>query len=104
VDFIGGLTELDRAAPAPRRADPAGEEATVRADAGRSPAQLVSALMQLSYEQRTAVLLRLTENLSYAEIAEWTGRKIKTVRSDVARGLQKLRTILAEDAAPGGVL
>lgn len=102
VVFVGDLGGLDRAGLVPHQADPTGEEASARADAERSRAQLVGALMRLSHHQRTAVILHLVEGLPYPQIAEWTGREVKTVRSDVARGLQKLRAALAGEAATGG--
>jgi RNA polymerase sigma factor (sigma-70 family) len=102
VVLVGDLGSLDHAAAAPHQPDPTGDRASERADAERSRARLVAALRQLSPERRIAVILYVVEDLSYSTIAEWTGRKIKTVRSDVARGLRDLRTILADEAAPGG--
>lgn len=102
VVLVGDLGSLDHAAATPHQPDPTGEEASARADAERSRARLVAALSQLSREQRTAVILRLAEDLSYAEIAEWTGRKEKTVRSDVARGLRKLRVALVGSGSSRG--
>ncbi len=44
--------------------------------------------------QRRAVVLRHVVGLGYDEIAEATGRPVATVRSDVHRGLERLRTAL----------
>jgi RNA polymerase sigma-70 factor (ECF subfamily) len=56
-----------------------------------------SRLSHLSASQRTGVVLRYVVDLSYAEIAEATGRREATIRSDVRRGLERLRTIIAEE-------
>ncbi len=47
--------------------------------------------------QRTAVILRHVAGLCYQEISEATGRPPSTVRSDVRRGLGRLRSIIAEE-------
>ncbi len=51
-------------------------------------------LAGLSPAQRTAVVLRHVDGLSYAEIAEVTGRPEGTVKAHVHRGLAALRTAL----------
>ena len=51
-------------------------------------------LAVLSPAQRTAVVLRHVDGLSYAEIAEATGRPEGTVKAHVHRGLAALRTAL----------
>ena len=51
-------------------------------------------LAGLSPAQRTAVVLRHVDGLSYAEIAEATGRPEGTVKAHVHRGLAALRTAL----------
>ncbi len=51
-------------------------------------------LVQLSPAQRTAVVLRHVDALSYAEIAEATGRPEGTVKAHVHRGLAALRNAL----------
>ena len=53
--------------------------------------------MLLSTAQRTAVILRHVAGLSYREISEATDRPQSTVRSDVRRGLSRLRSIIAEE-------
>lgn len=54
-------------------------------------------LAALSPIQRRAVVLRHVVDLSYAEIAEATGRPEGTVKADVSRGLARLRTMLDEE-------
>lgn len=53
-------------------------------------------LAELPAPQRRAVVLRHVVDLSYAEIAEATGRPEGTVKADVSRGLARLRTIVEE--------
>lgn len=55
-------------------------------------------LRRLSIPQRTAVVLRHVVGLSYEEIAEATGRPRGTVKADVHRGLERLRTIMEAEA------
>ena len=60
-------------------------------------------LAGLSPAQRTAVVLRHVDGMSYAEIAEAVGRPEGTVKAHVHRGLAALRTaLLAADASPEG--
>jgi len=54
-------------------------------------------LSGLSRPQSTAVVLHHVIGLPYAEIAEATGRSKSTVRSDVRRGLARLRTMIEEE-------
>ncbi len=49
---------------------------------------------KLTVTQRTAVVLRHVVDLPIAEIAEITGRPTGTVKADISRGLDKLRTII----------
>jgi RNA polymerase sigma factor (sigma-70 family) len=44
--------------------------------------------------QRAVVVLRFYEDLALADIAALTGRRASTVRSDLRRGLQKLKEML----------
>ena len=60
-------------------------------------------LAGLSPAQRTAVVLRHVDGLSYAEIAEAVGRPEGTVKAHVHRGLAALRTaLLASEGPPEG--
>src|SRR2546426_3364428 len=54
-------------------------------------------LAGLSPAQRTAVVLRHVDGLSYAEIAEAVGRPEGTVKAHVHRGLAALRTAIVAD-------
>jgi RNA polymerase sigma-70 factor (ECF subfamily) len=61
-------------------------------------------LADLSPAQRTAVVLRHVDGMSYAEIAEAVGRPEGTVKAHVHRGLAALRTaLLAAEAPPDGL-
>lgn len=55
---------------------------------------LQEGLKRLPFGQRTAVILRDLEGLSYEEIAEVTGVRIGTVKSRIARGRSTLRGFL----------
>ncbi|MCL1587191.1 MAG: RNA polymerase sigma factor [Actinomycetia bacterium] len=54
-------------------------------------------LAALSNPQRTAVVLRHVGDLSIGEIASITGRPEGTIKTDISRGLSKLRTIMEEE-------
>lgn len=55
------------------------------------------ALAGLPGPQRTAVVLRHVADLPIAEIATITGRAEGTVKSDISRGLDRLRTALGSE-------
>jgi RNA polymerase sigma factor (sigma-70 family) len=77
-------------------ADPApGPEAHALAAAGREA--LAAQLARLPWAQRSAVVLRHVTGLSYEEAAAALGRPVGTVKADVHRGLQQLRTALEEE-------
>jgi RNA polymerase sigma-70 factor, ECF subfamily len=59
---------------------------------------LVRGLNQLPVEQRTVILLISVEDLSYAEAAAVLNIPIGTVMSRLARGRERLRSMLDEDA------
>jgi len=77
------------------------------ADAGRGPesetlssetrSELAALLLHLPWETRSAIVLKHVVGLSYAEIADALDRPSGTVRSDVSRGLARLRTALEEE-------
>jgi RNA polymerase sigma-70 factor (ECF subfamily) len=54
-------------------------------------------LRQLSLPIRKAVVLRHVVGLDYPEISLVTGRPVGTVKADVHRGLQRLRTIMEDE-------
>ncbi|MFT7671579.1 MAG: RNA polymerase sigma factor (sigma-70 family), partial [Planctomycetota bacterium] len=85
---------------AARQADPAvllsrvvdpPEEA---AEAAELEQQLEVALASLPEEQRSVLTLRLRHNLSAVQIAEALGRPAGTVRSQLARGMERMREVL----------
>jgi RNA polymerase sigma-70 factor (ECF subfamily) len=59
-----------------------------------------AALLQLPFDQRTAVVLSDLHGLSYDEIAEATSVSLGTVKSRIARGRGKLRELLRPVARP----
>ncbi len=56
---------------------------------------IAASLMQLSFDQRQAVLLSDLHGYHYEEIAEMTGASIGTVKSRIHRGRERLRTLLS---------
>jgi RNA polymerase sigma-70 factor (ECF subfamily) len=56
--------------------------------------RLTAALDQLSFEQRTTIVLREIEGLSYEEIAFSLGLAVGTVKSRLTRARQALRAEL----------
>lgn len=71
-----------------------------RSEAGavQDAQELDKALQALPAEQREVVLLRIYEDMQFAEIAQVTGENIKTVESRHRLALEKLRRWLAGDA------
>jgi RNA polymerase sigma factor (sigma-70 family) len=59
--------------------------------------RLASHLSRLPWGPRAAVVLRHIAGLGYAEIATALGRPLGTVKSDVHRGLARLRESLEEE-------
>jgi len=84
-----GPPGIDRADGAP---DPA-DEAVARTDLALWNDRLAC----LPAPQRTATVLRHVVGLTYEEIATATGRTPSTSRSDVRRGLARLRTLIEEE-------
>ena len=58
--------------------------------------RLQSALDRLPFDQRTAIVLREVDGLSYDEIAYSLGVTLGTVKSRLTRARQALRTVLQE--------
>jgi DNA-directed RNA polymerase specialized sigma24 family protein len=90
--------------------EPADERTTSGASTsiGREDgAALAQALLRLPNPMRAAVVLRHVDGLSVAEVAAALSRPENTIKSDVHRGLQRLRADLERsgtiDAAPRGV-
>ena len=55
---------------------------------------LLSALLELGASQRTIVVLRYWEDLSVAEVASLLNVAPGTVKSQAARGLERLRQVI----------
>jgi RNA polymerase sigma-70 factor (sigma-E family) len=60
--------------------------------------RLRRALLELPTRQRAAVALRFYEDLPEAEVARLLGCSVGTVKSQTAKGLEKLRSILGDGA------
>jgi RNA polymerase sigma-70 factor (sigma-E family) len=60
--------------------------------------RLAPALKQLPPVRRAVIVLRFFEDMSEAEIAATLDRPLGTVKSDIHRGLAKLRSLLPEEA------
>lgn len=82
-----------------RRPTVAGELIDVGRDDPEPPDWMAwdARLRQLSLPIRKAVVLRHVVGLDYPEISSVTGRPVGTVKADVHRGLQRLRTILEDE-------
>ena len=100
---------LDRRRSRQRRTDgphPGGAQPTYaeRQDACNDPAQwqehfesgerIAKALQALSAGQRQSIILAYVDGLSHAEVAARQGRPLGTVKSDIRRGLRRLRLSL----------
>jgi RNA polymerase sigma-70 factor (ECF subfamily) len=90
-DHVSAHGEL----PASTRTTP--EDALEQKELG---ARLQRALNQLPFDQRTAIVLREIDGLSYDEIAFSLGVAIGTVKSRLTRARQALRLELREDRTP----
>jgi RNA polymerase sigma-70 factor (ECF subfamily) len=66
------------------------------AELGELQARLRRELARLPHQQREALALRFMEDLPYAEAAALLGRPVGTVKSDVHRGLRRLRGQLGD--------
>lgn len=64
------------------------------AEAAETAAELAAALRELPDSQRRAVVLHSAGGLTYAEVARALDRPEGTVKADVSRGLQRLRSSL----------
>jgi RNA polymerase sigma-70 factor (ECF subfamily) len=85
---------------------PGGEEPIDVADAAPGPeaqalrseqaAAIQAALLRLPNDQRLAVIMCDMQGYAYEEIATATGVSLGTVKSRIARGREKLRSLLVE--------
>ncbi len=86
-----------RAGSARTWADPGGVaepfEAVVSAEDARAAAQ---ALAELPYEQREAVLLHVTADMKFREIARMQGVSLRTAQGRYRYAMNKLRSMLAQ--------
>ncbi|MER3459108.1 MAG: hypothetical protein C4309_11220, partial [Chloroflexota bacterium] len=64
--------------------------------------ELVAQVAALPERYRLAVLLRYVGELDYAEIAAVLGQPVGTVKSNVHRGVQRLRLAMAEQRIVAG--
>jgi RNA polymerase sigma-70 factor (ECF subfamily) len=60
---------------------------------------LQSLLLELPFAQRAAVVMRHVLDLSYEEIAAALDRPVGTIKSDVNRGLARLRQAYPQEVA-----
>jgi len=92
----GGDVSLDDDETVPDRRDPAPlpDELAERAEEQRA---LREGVLALPADYRAVLLLRETEQLSYAEIAEATGLELGTVKSRISRARHLLRNYLTAD-------
>ena len=63
-------------------------------------ARAARALAQLGEGERQILLLGLVEGLTHAEIATETGKPLGTVKTQMRRGLIKIRALLGSEAPP----
>ena len=75
------------------------EELVSRRDLSRSVAK---AMRALSDEQRTAIVLKEYEGLTFQEIADVVGCPLSTVKTRLYQGLSTLRRQLEEDGVRSG--
>lgn len=68
--------------------------------AGDAARLVTAALAHLPVKLREAVVLRDLEGLTYDDIARVLGVRIGTVRSRIARGRDRLRSVLEEGGRP----
>ncbi|HEX2028852.1 MAG TPA: sigma-70 family RNA polymerase sigma factor [Nitriliruptorales bacterium] len=60
------------------------------------------AILRLPRRQREAIVLRYYEDLSEAETAEVLGVSVGTVKSQVSRGMDRLRALMGGPSPAGG--
>ncbi|WP_460365507.1 SigE family RNA polymerase sigma factor [Actinocorallia lasiicapitis] len=90
------LKRLDLVRGVPERPDPSDDYGRVD-----SRSELVQALLELPIGQRTAVVLHYFHDQADTQIAATLGISPATARSNLSRGLAKLRAALTADSVPG---
>ena len=76
------------------RPAPADDTPSAVAERRAGERDMAGLLACLADDARTAVVLRHVVGLPYAEVAEALGKPVGTVKAQVHRGLQRLRTII----------
>ncbi|KGN34348.1 RNA polymerase sigma factor [Knoellia sinensis KCTC 19936] len=66
--------------------------------------ELIRALHTLPPRMRAVVVLRYYDELSEAETAQALGMSVGSVKSQTSRGLDRLRSVISESAAPSSSL
>lgn len=94
------IVKRRREAELPPQIEGASPDPEHRAVARETSHRVQEALMELTPEQRTVIVLRHFQGLSYDEMAEVTGVPAKTVKSRLYEGRQTLRTILEGEFEP----
>ncbi|HVF52035.1 MAG TPA: SigE family RNA polymerase sigma factor [Actinomycetota bacterium] len=61
--------------------------------------RVAAALRELSPTRRAAIVLRYYEDMTEPEIARVLDRPLSTIKSDIRRGLERLRPLLQEEAS-----
>jgi len=105
VRKIRQRTELvERAAPDREAMAPVPNDPSEAPAAGEEAGRVLAAVHELPESQREPILLNLRHGLSHTQIAEQTGMPLGTVKTNIRRGLQKVRALLEEPvaAASGG--
>ena len=98
---------LQEARRAPARLETPEADLPESESEGLAPAELAAArldlsraLLRLKPPERVCVVLAYAEGLSHGEIAEATGWPLGTVKSNVARGSERLRVWLSPQGEP----
>jgi RNA polymerase sigma-70 factor (ECF subfamily) len=89
-----GLAALHERAAAERDSDDAAVDHPAERSAQRD--ELQRAMATLDPEQREAIVLRFTEDLSYDEMSALTGVGVSALKMRVQRACRRLRTFLTE--------
>jgi RNA polymerase sigma factor (sigma-70 family) len=84
--------------PAPRSGPPREERSVDESIADAS--STFQLLEQLSPDDRTAVVLRYFEDLSYDQIASTMGVSSGTAKAQVSVGLQRMRSLMGDGGSP----
>lgn len=79
--------------------DRSGEIQAMTVTVPDAPNELATLILRLPLRMRAAIVLRYVDEMGYEEIASTLGVPVGTAKSDVHRGLARLRTMLEEDEA-----